>query len=161
MNKETDVSKSPETSPEKTGSEKRLAERIAAGHERNANRGTVRSMVEDHPIAVIAGGIVLGAVIARLLPKSGLSRLGGRAVALAAAGAELAALYGSRAADSAGDMARDGRERLGEIGETIGESAGEARRKTIDLADVALAGARAVGGKAARRASEIVSRVRH
>ena len=156
MTKESNVSKSPNSK-----SDDRLAKRIAAGRERNADRGTVRSIVEDHPVAVIAGGLVLGVLLARFLPRSGISRLSGRAMALAAAGAELAALYGSKAVDGAGEAARDGREKLGEIGGTISESAGEARRRTLDLADVAIAGARAVGDSAARRVAGLASKVRH
>jgi len=47
------------------------------------------------------------------------------------------------------------------LGESIGETAGEAKRRSIDLADVALAGARAVGGSAVRRVTDLASKVRH
>lgn len=153
------------TETTKARANKQIAKKIAAGNERNRARNTVRSVVEDHPIAAIAGGILFGALAARYLPRLGFGKFGKRAVTLAAAGAELAALYSSRAADSAGDAAREGREKLGELGgslsESIGETAVEAKRRGVDLADVALAGAKAFGGSTARRVSELVSKVRH
>lgn len=152
MTKETSVTKTPDTDVER---------KIAAAQERNRNRSTARAVVEDHPIAVIAGGLLLGALLAKFLPRSGIGKLGSRAITLAAAGAELASLYGSKAAESAGEAAREGREKLGELGEAIGESASEAKRRTVDLADVALTGAKVLGGTAVRRAAEIVSKVRH
>jgi len=152
MTEETNVQDTPE---------KKLEGRIAAAQDRNRARSTVREVVEDHPIAVIAGGLLIGALLARFLPRSGLSRLGTKAATLAAAGAELASLYGAKAADTASEAAREGREKLGVLGESIGETAGEAKRRSIDLADVALAGARAVGGSAVRRVTDLASKVRH
>lgn len=152
MTKENAVADSPK---------QKIADRISAGQERNRARGTVREVIEEHPIAVIAGGILLGAVLAQFLPKTGLARYGRRAAALAAAGGELAMLYGSKAADSAGDVAREGREKLGELGDTVSDTAAEAKRKGLDLADVALAGVKAFGGSTARRVSDLASKVRH
>lgn len=153
------------TDTSKTPANKQVAKKVAAAQERNRKRSTARAVVEDHPIAAIAGGILLGALAARYLPRLGFGKLGRRAVTIAAAGAELASLYGSRAAETAGEAAREGREKLGEIGgslgDTIGETAGEAKRRSLDLADVALAGAKAFGGTTARRVSDLVSKVRH
>lgn len=147
-----DVAKTPDKS---------LETRIAEGQKRNRARDAVREVVEDHPVAAIAAGIVLGAIAARMLPRLRLGRLGRGAASLAVAGAELATLYGTKAAEKAADAGHVGREKLGDLGESLGETASEARRRSVDLADIALTGAKALGGKTLRQVSDLASRVRH
>ena len=139
----------------------RLARRIAAAQERNRARSAVQGMIDDHPIALLAGGLLLGALVARLLPRNAMGKLGTRAAALTMAGAEMAALLSDRVASTAGEAAREGRGRLGDLGETFSETATEARRRTADLADIAITTAKAVGADALRRVSQAADRVRH
>lgn len=144
-----------------SGPNDKLARKIAAGQERNRARSAVRQVVNDHPIALLAGGIVLGALVARLLPRSAFGKLGTRAASLAAMGAEMAALYGAKVADTAGEAAREGREKLEDIGASVSEGASEARRRTSDLADLAVSTAKSVGSKALRKVADAAERVRH
>lgn len=144
-----------------TSGSNNLARKIAAGQERNRARAAIQQVANDHPIALLAGGIVLGALVARLLPKSAFGKVGKRAASLAVMGAEMAALYGSKVADAAGEAARDSREKLEDLGSTVSEGASEARRRTGDLADLAVSTAKSVGSKALRKVSEAADRVRH
>ena len=80
--------------------------------------GKVRGFVEEHPVAMVAGGIVLGALVAGALSRSAGGAVGGdkatrkgtlarmslprRALDVAAVGLELAAAY---AAGAAGEKA--------------------------------------------------------
>ncbi len=144
-----------------SASNNKLARKIASGQERNRARSAIRQVANDHPIALLAGGIVLGALVARLLPKSAFGKVGKRAASLAAMGAEMAALYGSKVADAAGEAARESREKLEDLGSTVSEGANEARRRTGDLADRAVSTAKSVGSKALRKVSEAAERVRH
>lgn len=153
-----------ETSPGKAHPEtvgQRIAARISAGQARNKARSAMREVAQNHPIALLAGGIVLGAILARFLPRTPFGKLGRGAGALAAASVEMASRYGSRAADAASGAVREGKERLEDIGETVSETAGDARRRTVDLADIAMATAKAITADALRRVSEAADRVRH
>lgn len=139
----------------------RIARRIAAGQERNRARSALRGVAEEHPIALLAGGLLLGALVARFMPKSVFGKLGSRAAALTMAGAEMATLFGGKVATAAGDVTREGREKLEELGESVSESTAGARRTTSNLADIAISTAKAVGSDALRRVSEAADRVRH
>ena len=51
----------------------RLRDRIDAAKARNAAQSALdssRKVIEEHPIAALAGGILIGALIARALPRS-------------------------------------------------------------------------------------------
>ncbi|QCI92812.1 hypothetical protein [Novosphingobium sp. EMRT-2] len=128
---------------------------------------TVKTLVDEHPVAMLAGGILLGALVARAWPKRRSaakevvdSRLGKRAVALAALGAEIATAYATRAAEAG----REGVARLEDIGGSVGgkiaEGGEEARKRAVDLTDVAVSSAREAGETALRRLIEIATRLR-
>lgn len=128
---------------------------------------TVKTLVDEHPVAMLAGGILLGALVARAWPKRRSaakevvdSRLGKRAVALAALGAEIATAYATRAAE----VGREGVARLEDIGGSVGgkiaEGGEEARKRAVDLTDVAVSSAREAGETALRRLIEIATRLR-
>ena len=63
--------------------------------------GAVKGLVEEHPVAILAGGIMLGALIAGAMARPAKDAaenkvrrsVGRRAVQIAAIGAELAAAY--------------------------------------------------------------------
>lgn len=133
--------------------------------------------IDDHPLAVLAGGILLGAVAAALVPRGSVPRssrgkLGKRLIGLATVAAELGALYGTKAFDAAAQGARESREKLGDLGETLAEQSGDARRKAaragamagkraIDLAGVAAKNARGAGGGAIKALTDLRDRSRH
>lgn len=84
---------------------------LSGADEKTAAPGTVRGIVEEHPVAMLAGGILLGALIAGAIsgpatkrpgekPRRSFSR---RAVQLATIGAELAAAYVAGADGTAED----------------------------------------------------------
>lgn len=159
---EMDPMDSTDTAPAKNETaQDRIARKVAAGQDRNRTRSTVREVVEDHPIALLAGGLLIGALAARFLPRSLFGQLGKRTAALAAAGADMAALYGARIGSAASEAGQHGREKLEELGETASETAADAGRRATDLADLAVSTAKAVGTKALRRVAEVTDRVRH
>lgn len=97
--------------------------------------GTVKGLVEEHPVAMLAGGILLGALVAGALsrpaksasPEAPRRSFGRRAIELAAKGAELAAAY----AAGAGTVAE-------EPGESAPEEAQPKAKRTGGLAGTAL-----------------------
>jgi hypothetical protein len=135
-----------------------LAERIERARVRSAEiaadaSARAREFVHDHPVASVAGGIVLGALVAgalsRLRRKSvpavlvetaetGLEEAGARLSKLAHLGAELALAYATRLADASKDGAHKIEEKLGHLGETAGEKSVEAQRKVAGLAEVVI-----------------------
>lgn len=140
----------------------RLAERTA-----NARPvETVKTLIVEHPVASVAAGILLGALIAKALPSSGRFRKGA---------AELATVAGKYAVDYAMKAAEAGREGLhkveeaggkladagGTMGGKIAESSSEARRKATDLAEVARAAAIEASEIAIRKMTELASRIKH
>ena len=131
----------------------------------------VKGLIEQHPVAMLAGGILIGALIASALPR-GKSRaqggtlartpakmtsaLGTEAARLAAMGAQMAVAYAARAAQAG----RDGTGKLEDLGEIISETSGEARRKTGEMADVASTALREMSAVALRHAAEIAARLK-
>lgn len=143
---------------------RRLRERIHTAKARDAldaSRQAARNVIHDHPVAALAGGILIGALIARAIPKSPVRKAGKRASALAALGTELALAYATKAAKAG----REGAEKLGDAGssvaERIGDGGEEARRRAAEIADIAISGAKEAGEIARRRAMEIATRLRH
>lgn len=144
----------------------RLAERTA----NSSPVATAKSLIVEHPVASLAAGILLGALIAKALPSSG--RLRSRAFGLAT-------LAGKYAVDYAGKAAEAGREglhkvedvggsvgsRLADVGGTLGgriaEGSGEARRKAVDFAEIARSAAADASEIAIRKVNEIASRLKH
>jgi hypothetical protein len=139
---------------------------------RKDDRSLFDKALDDHPLALLAGSVVLGAIAASLLPASWGRKLGRRALGLAAVAGELGAAYGHKAWDAASDGARAGQEKLGDLGETLSDTGAGARRKAVELG--ALAGKRAVelaeqaartareaSGSAAKAIGDLSERVRH
>lgn len=76
----------------------------------------IGKLVRENPSVAIAGGVVLGAIAAALLPKAAKSKIARRTLA------------------AAGEMVQEGASRLGDLGEAVGESTGEARRRATRAA---------------------------
>lgn len=135
-------------------------------------RGFVDKALDDHPLALLAGSMVLGAIAASLMPAAWGRKLGGRLLGAAALAGELGALYGGKALSAAAEGARAGQDRLEDLGETIADQSVDARRKAVELGTLAgrraveLAGsaarnARDSGGGAIRALTDLADRVRH
>jgi ElaB/YqjD/DUF883 family membrane-anchored ribosome-binding protein len=109
----------------------------------------LRSLAKEHPLLILAAGAGAGLLLGALLPKRAGSRLSGRALGLAAAGAELALTLSKNARDAAEDTARDGFTRLNEGTAPLRRRAGNATRS-----------ARSNGIKLAGEAIKLASRLR-
>lgn len=168
----------------------RIKAKISASQARNEGRAPARKSarasrrgasnrdgffdraLDDHPLALLAGSVVLGAVAAAILPRSFGSKLAGRALGLAAVAGELSAFYGNRALGAAAQGARAGQDKLEDLGEVLADHGTDARRKAIELGTLAgkraieLAGvaareARDAGSGARRMLGELSERARH
>ncbi len=128
----------------------------------------VRNLATEHPLALIVGGLTLGAVAGALLPRSAGRRLAKGAVAAASMAGELGLLYVRQAIEKAEDAA----ESLAELKETVGTGASDYSRKAADLvsetgrkssnmAEDTLASARDVGQRIGKQAIKLRSHIRH
>jgi hypothetical protein len=123
----------------------------------------VKGLIEQHPMAMLAGGILIGALIASALPRGktrapakAANTFGKQATRLAAMGAQLATAYAARAAQAG----REGTEKLEDLGEIISDTSGEAKRRTGEMADLASTALREMSTVALRRAAEIAARLK-
>ncbi|WP_226019332.1 hypothetical protein [Novosphingobium sp. FKTRR1] len=155
----------------------RLREKIDEAKDRSAELAgnaaqKARDFVHDHPVATVAGGIVLGAIVAGALARRRRSdhrSVAARAVQavtdaagpvvrpatnnlakLAAIGAELAIAYAARAADKGKESVEKLEEIGGTVSDRLSERGTEARKHATDLAEAALA-----------RANEFLGKLRH
>ncbi len=144
----------------------RLAERTG----NSSAAATAKSLIVEHPVASLAAGILLGALIAKALPSSG--RMRSRAIGLATLAGKYAVDYAGKAAEAG----RDGLHKVEEVGGSVGSSladvggtvggriadgSGEARRKAIDFAELARSAAADASEIAIRKVNEIASRLKH
>ena len=150
----------------------RIRSKIDASQKRTRGEGTARKpkaaprkrasgetgffekAMADHPLALLAGSVVLGAIAASLVPRSWGGKLGGRLLGLATIAGELGATYGTKALGAAAEGARAGQDKLEDLGEVLADQGTDARRKAIELGT--LAGRRAIelAGVATRNARE-------
>ena len=151
---------------------KDIKERIEAGESRNAERTATLSdraaqardqateFARDHPIALIAGGLVLGIAISALFPRSPTRRIGrevgSKAAGIAAMAAELAALYGERALGAAQHAGRTGLDRFEDLSDSANQAARSLRRAASYLAGNASDSARAMRRGASKRVSRAI-----
>ena len=120
---------------------KNLKQKVAAAQQRNEARERTfldragetaieakdkfTAFAKEHPVATVAGGLVVGALIASMFkgPRKAAAKGGSKLAGLAVLGAELAAAYAARALETAQETGRDGAEWLGETGRSIGRGA--------------------------------------
>jgi hypothetical protein len=121
----------------------------------NSQGTTFTQLVEDHPLAMVAGGLVLGAAVAAILPAAFGRRLSSRLAGIATVAGELGTIYGSKALDIAAEAGRAGQEKLGELSEDFAETSAEARRRASDLSSQATRRAVDLGSDAGRRAGKL------
>lgn len=151
----------------------RLREKIDEARERGAEIADTaaqkaRDFVHEHPVATVAGGIVLGALVAGALtrrraatPQSAATRaaqavtqaaspVAGHLARLATVGAELALAYAARAADKG----KEGVGKLEDVGEAVSErlseGSAEARKQATALTELVFARANEFLGKLRR-----------
>ncbi len=152
-----------------TSKAKRIKDKIAASTARSAGKAPARSgaklktaartgpddrslftrALDDHPLALLAGGVVFGAVAASLVPASFMRKIGARAFGMAALAGEMSALYGGKALEKGSQASRAGQDRLEDLGKNAADHAADARARAIEL-----------GTMAARRAIDLVSEAR-
>jgi xanthosine utilization system XapX-like protein len=148
-------------------SEARLKER---SQEQLADRSPpekVTDLVREHPGLAIAAGVGLGIVAALLIPKSPARKLARRGGLLAAATTEMAVLLARQAMEKAGEARDEGRERVGEFGGQIGETAhraaaaGRAAGRNVQrIAGETSAAARDAGSDLVSKAGKVLARLR-
>lgn len=151
---------------------KDIKERIEAGEARNAERTATFSeraaqarnqaaeFAREYPLALIAGGLVLGIAISALFPRSPTRRIGrevgNKAAGMAAMAAELAMLYGERALGAAQHAGRAGMDRFEDLSDSADQAARSLRREASYLAGNASDGARAMQRSASKRVSRAI-----
>ena len=177
-------------SDDTAGRTDRIRKKISASQERNRGKAPPRQAkakpraakrgdanffdraLDDHPLALLAGSMVVGAIAASLVPASLGRKLGSRMLGLAAVAGELGAAYGNKAWGAAAEGARAGQDKLEDLGETLAEQGADARRKAVELgtlagkralelAEQAARSAREAGGSAAKAIGDLSDRVRH
>lgn len=132
----------------------------------------IERAMSDHPLALLAGSVVLGAIAASLAPRAWGSKLGSRMLGLATVAGELGVTYGAKAWDAASESARTGQEKLEDLGEVLADQGTDARRKAIELgmmagkraielAGVAAKSARDAGDGARKAIVDLSDRARH
>ena len=112
-----------------------------------------KSLAKEHPWLLVAAGAGAGLLMGALLPKRAGSKLGGRTLALATAGAELAMALSRNARDVASDSAREGLQR-------IEDSTAPLRRRAGSAAANSTRNARSTGIRIAGEAIKLASRLR-
>lgn len=149
--------------PRKRAAESATAPKAATAKPRAAKPASDNNLfriVEDHPFAVLAGGLALGVIAAAIIPSSVSRKMGKQALALAALAGELGTSVGSKAMDAASDVSRSGREVFEEIASTVIEQGSEARRRSGDLAHTAATSVRESGESFIRKMIELAERAR-
>ena len=132
----------------------------------------IEKAMADHPLALLAGSVVLGAIAASLMPRAWGGKLGSRMLGLATVAGELGVAYGSKALDAAAEGTRAGQDKLDDLGETLSDQSSDARRKAvelgaragkraIELATVAVNNAREARSGALKTISDLSERARH
>lgn len=67
-----------------------------------------RTLAKEYPWLAMAAGLGVGVLVAALLPRNVLSKVGRRAMGAATVAAELGLAYSKQARDAAGEAAHDG-----------------------------------------------------
>lgn len=147
----------------------RLAERTAT----SKSVQTVKSLVEEHPVASVAAGILLGALVAKALPSLGrrsnsaknaaedaTNSLRKSATGLAAVAGKLAVDYAMRARDAGRDGVHKVEEVGGLVGGKISEGTDDARRKAMDLSEIVRSAAIEASEAALRKVNELAARAK-
>lgn len=143
----------------------REQDRSFSDYAREARDGA-SSFVKEHPITTLAGGVAIGVLIAAIVPGPGRrlrKQATRRGAVLAGMLADLAVAYGSQALDGAGNAARSGKSRLGDLGDTLSDALADGarslRREAGDASDAAESATREAGKRATRTLRNLRSRM--
>jgi len=134
-----------------------LAER--ASEKAVAAKDEFTAFAKEHPFALVAGGLAVGVLVSAMFKRSPTRKLAEKGFAeasgLAAIGAEMALAYAQQAMSAAEEARQIGADKLGDLGDNIGDKARSLKRDAAYLADEAGDNARIMKrntGKAIARA---------
>lgn len=118
------------------------------------------AFAKEHPVATVAGGVVLGVLVAGMFkgPRRAAAAGGAKAAGLAALGGEMALAFASQMMDAAGEAGRSGARKLDDLGDSVSDVARGMRRDTSYRADKGIDAARIARRKAAKRLSRAFNR---
>ena len=154
-----------------------LKQKIEAGQARNRDMGRTTivdrageaaieakdrfvEFAKEHPIVTVAGGVALGVLVSGLFKRSPTRKLGNaaakRAGTIAALGAEFAMAYAQQAMAMANEAGREGAQKLGELGETVGGGARSTSRAAVDRAGDLTEAARVLTRDAGKRLGKVL-----
>lgn len=156
---------------------KELKAKIAASEARNDNRtqaslldragekaieakDKVGAFVREHPITTVVGGVAVGILVSGMFKRSPTRKLGakaaGRAATLAAIAADLALAYAQQALTTVNDAGRAGADKIGDLGDSLGDTARSIKREAVHRAGNASDGVRIVQRETAKRVARAV-----
>lgn len=125
----------------------------------NDSAKAVTDFVRDHPLLVVAGGVALGAIAARFLPRGTGRRIAKNAISLAELAGTAGAILGSRVRDTAEAAGEGLREQGGAVADRLGKFGEAASEQLGRFGGSASAQVESVAAKVAEKASELRSRV--
>ena len=152
-----------------------LKAKIEAAETRNAERSigdmardatdTATNFVKEHPIASVAGVAAIGLMVGAMTKpgRNAGRKAGKRAGALATYASEIGIAYATGLFDAAGEAASTGKDKLEDLGDSIGDNAGALKRRATFTGGNAAAAARALsrnaGKQAGRSARDLRARI--
>ena len=118
------------------------------------------SFAKEHPLATVAGGVVLGVLVASMFkgPRRAAAAGGAKAAGLAALGGELAMAFATQMIDAAGEAGREGARKLDDLGDSLGDTSRSLRRNASFRADKSIDAARIARREAAKKLSRAFKR---
>lgn len=119
----------------------------------------ITGVAMGHPFALLLGGLALGAVAGALLPRSVGRRMSKGAIAAATIAGELGLAYAKQALEKTSEAAREGRQKLGTLGETVSDELVIYGKKAASVVDVEPV--RETGMKLAQKVRKLTSQLRH
>jgi hypothetical protein len=143
-----------------------LKQKVAKARKRNEDRGRTTivdrageraieakdrftAFAREHPVATVAGGLAIGALVSGLFKRSPTRRLGRKAAkaagSLAALGAELAIVYAQQAMEAANEAGHAGAEKLEELGDAARGATERAGEHASEWGDAARTATRDTG----------------
>ncbi|AKH41486.1 hypothetical protein FHS61_001974 [Altererythrobacter atlanticus] len=112
-----------------------------AGERAIETKDKFTAFAKEHPVTVIAGGLAAGVLVSALFRRSPTRKLARKgfseASGLAAIGAEIALAYAQQAMSTADEARRVGADKLGDLGDTIGDKARRMKRDAAYMAEEA------------------------
>ncbi len=92
-----------------------------------AARDKMTQVAREHPMLLVAGGLVVGALLSTLVPRSPTRKMSKGALGFMAMVAELGIAYGKQAMDAAEGASESSREQIGEWSGKVVDGAAKLR----------------------------------